>query len=140
MYGPIRLRENQLAAQDVDEFIGGVRACMMIGLRRCAFKYRHAQFLAGEKRRNLHVELTGDEDVLVGVRRNGGQAEPGYLVAIEPNGRGGVLRVLRSQQHADPHENQQPESAAKNESTQLLHRYSSVEWRTPRKVTTTPHA
>src|SRR4030095_16733831 len=107
----------------------------MIGLRRCAFKYRHAQFLAGEKRRNLHVELTSDKDVLVGVRRNGGQAEPCYLVAIESNGRGGVLR---SQQHAAPHENQQPESAAKNESTQRLHRYSSVEWRTPRKSNTTP--
>src|SRR5678815_3681108 len=138
MYGPIRLRENQLAAQDVDEFIGGVRACTMIGLRRCAFKYRHAQFFAGEKRCNLHVELTSDEDVLVGVRRNGGQAEPSDLVPIESNGRGGG--VLRSQRHADLHEYQQPESAAKNESTQRLHRYSSVEWRTPRKSNTTPHA
>ena len=51
-----------------------------------------------------------------------------------------ALRVLRSHRHADPHENQQPESAAKNESTQLLHRYSSVEWLTPRKSTTTPTA
>ena len=88
----IRLRENQLTAQDVDEFFGGVGAGAVIGFRWCAFKYGHAQFLAGEKCRNFHVELTGDEDVLVGVWGNGGQAKPGDLVAVESNGRrGGVF-------------------------------------------------
>jgi len=84
---PVDLREDQLAAQHINKLVGIGGPFAVVGGRGRAFKDGHVKFLAREKRCYAHVQCARDEDVLVSIRRDRGQADAGNLVAIE-RGRG----------------------------------------------------
>ena len=76
----VHVRQNELAAQYVDELIDGERRPGLIRLGRRGFENDNVQLLAAERGAPLRIDFSGHHQ-LVGYRRGAGhETDTGHLV------------------------------------------------------------